>query len=407
VRAAPRHPSALLLVALLGILGAMASRAGRAAEYRGGERVDLSGSFDDALFAAGGRLRGDFDSADDVFLAGGEVVSAGRTREALYVGAGSVELEEARARTGAIAGGDVSVAQAEFRDLLLAGGSVRLQQSAVQDDLVMAGGDLRIDGCRIGGSVTLGGGRIYLGSEVGGDSRVSGGDVVLGGRFAGDVSVSARRLTLGPRVVIEGNLTHAVHELEISPQAQIRGRTLALPPQRPHELGWGPFGLLGGILVCLGSLVVAPLLAALLPGEADRARQRIRGRFWESLGRGTLTGLLAPVLLGLLLLSFVATPIALAALPFLLAAGVLGWSFAAFAVGDQLRRWRRPRAAAQALASRAQHFGWTALACVVLGLLLCVPLLGALLWLIALLVGLGAVVSRSLELIRTSGAGPS
>lgn len=363
-------------------------------ELREGDTLRLSGKVDENLFAAGREIEADFDSTDDAFLAAGKILFRARTREGLFLVGGDLSLREAGAGLAVVAGGAVAVAESRFRELVVAGGDVRLESAAVADDLVAAGGKITLSRATvIGDSLVAGGGQITFEGRAGGNARFAAGEVTLAGTVDGNVDVRAGTLRVGPTAVIDGNLTHSTNRIEISPQARIRGQVVALPGPDPRD--WEGFGWLGTftlILFALGSCLVPPLLALLFPGVTDRAHGRLRDRFWESLGKGFLVFLLVPVALALLLVSLLGTPVALAALPFAGALGLLAWTVEARAVGHQVRLWTRRGAADVAPLTARPRFGWTLLGSFVILLVLWVPFLGFLFCSVLFLSALGALV---------------
>lgn len=242
--------------------------------FRSGETINLSGGFDDTLFAAGGKVDLQIRSTDDAYVAGGEVLFTG------------VEVE----------------------DLITAAGNLRLSKTSIKDDLVAAGGKVELD----------------AETTVGGSALIAGQSIKLAGRIDGDLRIYAETIELEPSAVIVGNLIYAAENFKRADGARIDG-TITADPIKKSKASPGFPGIFGGLLFVLGALLVAPTLMVLFPRTITQAQGMIATRFWETIGIGTVCVLSIPVLWLLTLFSVVGTPLALAAIPFLIAACFLAW----------------------------------------------------------------------------------
>jgi cytoskeletal protein CcmA (bactofilin family) len=362
-------------LAVTAVLGSLLFRSPlRAAELRSGENLSMTGEFTDNLYVSGGHIRCDVQSTDDVFIAGGEISFTGRTRENLWFAGGDLTLEKAEARDAILAGGKLMLTNTHFREIVAAGGQIQLRQVQLEDDLIALGGEILVDGD----------------STVKGSSLIAGGKVTLAGHFVGDVQVSASQLQIGPTAVIDGTLTHKTESLEISPSAKVVGKIVAMPAQTSSG-SKKAFGIAMAILLALGGLLVAPIVGLFFSRLADRADVQIRSRFWENLGRGLVAILFIPVILLLLFSSVLGVPLALAALPFVIAILILAWSVALFSLALWLR-FRISKHLPESLLSKQQRFSWTLLASFVVALIFMIPVIGQICALLVLLVGLGALL---------------
>jgi hypothetical protein len=201
------------------------------------------------------------------------------------------------------------------------------------------------------------------------------------------VLVRARSVEVGSRAVIGGDVVfETLNEPQIEPGATLQGRqTVTLPRPGPRD-GWGIAQALGTIVLFgLGAGVLAGvILLAVGPRFIEDAVARMRAAPGGSLLAGLGVFVLVPLAAFLLMVTVIGLPIGLVmllALPLLwLTASVM----AAFGLADWLLN--RPRREASLTMRLVQLL----VGVVVLTLIGLIPVVGPLVWLIALLLGLGA-----------------
>lgn len=296
--------------------------------------------------------------------------------------------------TSASFGRDVVVAEGErlVGDLLAFGGNVHLMPGAVVDGNVMTiGSAVTVEG-RVEGDVVAMGGRVTLQS-----SAAVIGDLIV----FGDLTRERGALVRGS--VIEG-LEAAAHfpgitRATVVPPRQGPGPSTEPAPAAPT--GPVPTAVRGstGLGRSLGVLVVAVLMAALLatllPGALHRTSDVMRTNWGLSLGIGALTVVLAV----LLTVVFAVLVLVCVGLPLLVVLGVaflggtlLGWAAAGQIVGQFLAprlRVHRPTPLVE-----------TVLGTTVITIATMVPCLGPALGLGLLCWGLGGAVLGNTETLR-------
>ncbi len=254
-------------------------------------------------------------------------------------------------------GGTITVAEDETVEGMTAVGGTITVDGTVDGDLTAVAGDIRITG-DVTGDVTAAGGSITLVGDVGGDMSAFGGGVHLaenssvGQRFesgAGDVSihgvvggdarVQADNLRIGPTADIGGNLEHATRSLSLSNDASVLGEIQSVDrieftqivPVHMDVPGWA-FPMYGFVI----NLVLGSILLLLLPRFSYGMVERILDTPLFSLLIGALTMFVAPVLIGLLLITIIGIPIALLGLLILVIALWAGTVYGGFAIGAAL-----------------------------------------------------------------------
>ncbi|GAM98072.1 hypothetical protein U91I_01702 [alpha proteobacterium U9-1i] len=359
-----------------------------AVELRSGNDVQLNGTFSDLAFAAGDNVSLSLTTTDDLAAAGGEVAARDAIMDDVF-----------------LFGGDISFISSTARDLFAAGGEIDVLSGTIADDVVAAGGRVKLAReARVDGAVVVAGREITIEAPVGAGLRAAGGSISLNTNVNGDVYLDGGTIVIGPDTHITGTLTHRGRRVELAPDAQIDGQIVALTPRA--EPDYKRLAQVAGWLalsVSLGFLLLGAVVALAMPRLMNETAAIARRRPLSMLGLGFLIFLLAPIIFLFLIVSVLGL-----ALGFLLAAiyavlWPLALAGAAYALGMLIRTRVRPLAAPTPGAGA--RLMWSAIGLVLLVLVGLIPFLGSLVWLLAFLVGLGAVsVEASRALARTPAA---
>jgi cytoskeletal protein CcmA (bactofilin family) len=376
-----RSLSLLALVTLVaGVAGGPASA--RAFDARHGDVVTLGPeeTVEGRVVLAGQRVTLAGKVHGDAVAAGRHVVIRGTVSGDLYVAGEDVEILGVVEGNVHAAGGTVRIESRVGRSAWLAGRQVTLTPEAtVAEDLAGGAEQLRIEGT-VGRDVDVGGRELYVSGSVGRHlaAWTEGGLVDRTARIGGD---------LHGRVPRDG-------ALRIAEGAAIAGpRDVTVHPEMAAEhhegrAGWnvfrGFFGLLAALLVALLALRFAPRAIPASPHDAAEV-----GRW---MGVGFVLLVTVPAACFFVALTLFGIPLALMTFSAYLAACYLASIAVAVLLG---RRILRPGAGA------GRFLGATALGWLVLFVVGLVPVLGAAVRFLALLVGLGALYAT----VRASRAG--
>jgi len=326
--------------------------------WAAGASVTVRGQVAQDIWAAGAIVDINANAGTDVWAAGSRVSVAGRIGEALNVTGAEVDITARVGGRARVAGAQVSVSP----DALL-------------------NGDLRAAGALI----------TFLGRS-GADVSLSGAEVTFDGQTTGDVIIRAQEVRIGEAASIGGDLEiYSDQKPDIARQAQIGGRLVSLGLE---DADWPDGEGFPGLLMVL----VAPLIFAvsafilgllavwLARGAVEQTIDTFVERPGGSLVRGIIT--LLALLLGAALMAaaVVGLPLGVALLftvPVLMLSGLAS---AALSLGEWIaNRAGEPRSA-------GGRIGLLALGMAALTLAGLIPVLGAVLVLLAILIGLGAVV---------------
>lgn len=251
----------LALFATLALAGPVA-----AGEFRSEQSVTVAEgeSIDDDLYVAAGIVNIDGTVNGDATIAGGTVTVSGTVTGSLNVGGGTVDVTGDVTGAVRVSAGTVRIAGSVGRDVVAFGGNVTIDSSAaVAGDVAGGVGMLVIDGA-IGGDVMAGAGTMRITGTVDGALDVSVGELTIdsGAVVGGDVAyVSSREANIADDAQIGGDVTRE------EPAVGTDGDGGAIVPDNPIVTYLGV--LLGMLLLGWGMLAVRPRLTL---GSADVLR---------------------------------------------------------------------------------------------------------------------------------------
>jgi len=323
------------------------------------------------------------------------------------------------------AGASVSVRGTVLKDVWAAGAIVDVA-AAAGADVWAAGSRVRISG-RVGGMLSVSGAEVDIAARVTGDTRVAGAQVVVApnavligplraagavvrfdgsggsgvdlsgaevtfnGETTGDVTIRAQKVRIGDNASIGGDLEiYSEEKPDIAQTAQIGGRLVSLGlDDADWPDGEGFPGLLMALLTPLIVALSAFLLGLLFVWRARGAVEQTIDTFVERPGGALLRGLLTLLALtlgaALLVAVLIGFPLGLAMLLTVPAILILGFTSAGLSVGEWIgNRAGEPRSA-------GGRIGLMALGIAVLMLAALIPFAGAIIVLVAVLMGLGAL----------------
>jgi len=271
---------------------------------------------------------------------------------------------------------------------VVAGGNVDIDQP-VEGNLYVAGGNVSIN-APVTGHARIAGGDVTVKSSIGGKLAIAGGNVHIDSPVAGNVTVSGGTLELGPNARIAGKLDFRGGHLEQDPAAQVIGGVTRTQHAR-HKLDTGPFK--GGWVVramwTLGLMLLAAIIAGALPGPAKRMQEELRVRPWLAALFGIMALIIIPIAAVIVMITIIGIPVGLLAILGYVGLLLVGYVATAVLVsGLMLDRYK-----SEAATRTAWRVGAAVLAMLVISTLAHVPLVGGFLALVALVMGVGAIVA--------------
>lgn len=265
------------------------------------------------------------------------------------------------------------------------------QPKEPSDVLLRVGAPAEIaPGQRVGTLVALGADAIVAGT-VAQDLVVINGNATVSGEVLGMVTVVGGRLDLAPGARIGGDVSLVQSELTLAPGASIAGQV-----SRSSAIAWGWgagwfFWLSTSVFIIACGLLFAAVGGRQLAGAASVMHTRPGSSVVSAL----IVWIGLPALAVLAFVTLVGIPIGLAVMFFALPAlWFLGYLVAGTELGALIGRWR-------GALGRADHpYAAAALGLLLLQLVAFIPWFGAVIALLAGLWGAGALVLRSLRVLR-------
>lgn len=256
-----------------------------------GDVVEISGTVNGDVLAAGGQILIDGTVNGDLLATGGSIVLSGNVSQ------------DAR-----LAGGQISVSGTVGRNLTVAGGNVELaNNSSVEGGILAAGGN------------------ISLLSPVGGDVLAAAGNLVIANQIAGDLEAYVGQLRLTSKAKIDGDLTYTEdtaasidREATVSGSTRVKAVPVAIEdaeqvqkPIRQFTQMLVRVRLAAHFFSFLAALLIGLIMLKLFPNYMKSTNQRIITKPWASLGLGFVTLVITPILAFTLVFTIIAMPIGL------------------------------------------------------------------------------------------------
>ncbi len=325
--------------------------------YAWGRTIDIAGTVNGDVICAGQNVTITGSVTGDVICAGQNVHISGRV-------AGSVR----------VAGQDVSLSGSINHNVGAIGQNITLESSGqVNSDTSIAGQDLTLNG------------------SIGRDLAAAGSTVTLNGKIGRNVQSANEQLNIGSTANIAGNLTYtSKNTLSKASGAHIGGIVAhKQPPQKASHVHYG--ALIGGSIwfafyLLIAGLVTAMALVFLLPQMFHRSTQVAIDKPGKTFLIGFVSGIVDPVVIGILLFTVIGIPLGLLALLVWLVIVILSGPFAAYYTGRLL------------MLKSTNALLIMLVGAIVLMILYFVPFLGALVSIVAVCFGLGIIVSHIIHL---------
>jgi hypothetical protein len=261
--------------------------------------------------------------------------------------------------------------------LLLCAGPASASTAGSPDDaIVVVSGPAVVDAGHAVEGVFVVDGDARIDGEVDGDVWVLAGDARISGRIEGDLVTASGRAELLPGAEVAGDLLYGDEEPVVSPRATVEGDISDEGwSDVPDALPWiGAFAL--WLAVTVSSLVLGVLLILLAPRAADAVAEQARTRLGLAIAVGVGVFVVLPVAGVAAAISLIGLPLGIGILLALLPLGAVAYVTSAHALGSMILR-EQDRIVAF-LAGLA-----------ILRAAALIPVLGVLVWIAAVIVGLG------------------
>lgn len=255
--------------------------------------------------------------------------------------------------------------------------------AAGSDDRIVVVGDVVVDRGQTAGDVVVANGDVTVRGKVDGDIVVGDGDVTIRGKVGGDVVTFAGTAILGRRAHVEGDVVYGDKRPQIASGSKVDGDIKKIDA---GDVGLGVH-IAVWAAVTLSTFVLGLLLLLLFPKAADAFARTLKAKTGMAALTGVLAFLLLPVIGVALLLTILGIPLGAGVLLAVLPLYGLAYTVSAFAIGRLILK-KSPRIVAFLVGL------------VLLRGLAIVPFLGPVVWVVATILGLGALLLTALRARR-------
>jgi len=263
-----------------------------------------------------------------------------------------------------------------------------LSGEADDDAIVVINGDVHVGRSETANGIFIVSGDARIDGRVDGDVVLVAGDALIRGRVDGNVATIAGHARLLRKARVDGDLIYGDERPQVAPRAVVAGYT--------EKVGWNDsLGLLPFVAafafwlaVSISTAILGVLLLLLAPRAADAAVTQSQSRFWTAvgLGAGVLIGL--PLVAAVAAITLVGLPMAVGIALALLPLAAVAYVTAALALGRVMVKPPTSR-----IVAFLAGLG-------ILRVAALLPVLGGLVWLGAVVVGLG-LLTAALTAART------
>lgn len=332
---------------------------------------------------------------ENYFAAGETVTLAGTVNGDAYMAGGNVNVEGTVNGDLLAAGGVVNVRGTVLQDVRVIGGQVNIT-GTIGGNITVTGGSVIVsDNAEITGSLVAAGGSITILAPVGKSITAGAGQLTIANVVSGNVLAGVGELSLTPNSEIGGNLTYySENNAELQSGATISGKVQHLQPpvteKKTNEAAQAAKQAVNSLYVIwqlislVSAFVIGTLLIMFVPTFTKRTVETINKRPGLTLGIGLLTIIITPVLVLFLLSTIIGIPLGIMLLFVYIALMYLAKIPVALYIGEKVLGYANLKKSSQLLS--------LLVGLIIYGLLHFIPVIGALVGVIVLLMGIGSWV---------------
>jgi hypothetical protein len=243
-------------------------------------------------------------------------------------------------------------------------------------------GDVLVDRGETTKDVVVADGNVSVRGTVDGNLIVADGDVAIRGHVTGKVVTLAGQAVLGRRAQVDGDVVYADNKPVVASGAQVGGEVKKF---KPDDISGGAVGGALGLTfavwlaVTISVLILGLILLALFPTPADAVARAAKARTGRAALVGLLTFFVIPIAGFIALITVVGIPLGAGLLLAVLPLYALAYTAGAFAIGRRVRE-------------KGGRIVTFLIGLAILRVLALVPFLGGLVWFLATILGLGALI---------------
>jgi len=192
---------------------------------------------------------------------------------------------------------------------------------------------------------------IEEGAVVSGDVSLIGSNLDLSGQVNGDLNLVAGTSIIADSAVIMGDINQTYHQIQVSPNAQIRGltNTFVFPSRSGTSSLFSISDLFKWVrpsrIAAIQAIritfwvIIAVLILGLFPDPTSRVIAAIRSNLIPAIGVGIISLFIFPVVALILIITICLSPIGIILLFAIAISYIWGWITISFMLGIQLTSW--------------------------------------------------------------------
>jgi len=363
----------ITLTISLGILSALAFVGVASAQsFRSGDTITVPSNetVNSMLFAGGNNINIAGTVNGDVYCAGQTVTISGTINGDVFCAGQTIVV------SGKIDG-----------DTRLAGNTVTLSNS-VTGSATIGTQTLVIDkNAKISRDLLGGANSLTINGEVGRDMLAGSTNIIVNGKIARNLKGGAENITIGSSGYIGGNVEYiGQNDPVVSSGGKIVGTITRTTPKNERTAStYAPIAFTVGFFIygLIAMMIVALVLIGLFPRIFNEAVEGTMKKPGMTFLTGLVAAVVVPILVGLLLVSFVGIPLAILVLLVWFVVMIISGPFTAYLLGKLL------------LPKAKQPVGIMALGAAVLFVSYFIPIIGFFTLFAAYLFGMGMVLNRA------------
>jgi cytoskeletal protein CcmA (bactofilin family) len=336
------------------------------------------------IYAAGATVRTSAPIEGDFLAVGGKVVVDQPVKGDVTLAGGSIDVRAPVGDDVRAAGGDVSMESTIGGELFATAGTLAITKTAhISNGASLFGGAITIDG-KIDGPLRVDAQKVTLNGEVTGDARLTAADIELGpnARITGTLRYSGPDdIRRAEGAEIGGAITRGERE---SAMAERSNRGPGREWNRHMEFGGPPWMAWGPVFFAL--LACSAVFLLVFPGFSQRAADTVKDAPGLALVLGFAAVLGVPTLAGLLFITLLGIPLAIAVLALFPALLLMGYVVGILFISRRVQVAMRM----ESPGSLGVRLGFFALVLVLILLTGSLPFVGPLVMACITLFGLGA-----------------
>ncbi|MGA8515363.1 MAG: hypothetical protein WB821_11435 [Burkholderiaceae bacterium] len=352
-----------------------------------------------------------FPISGNIYAAGGNVHPTAAVDGDFVAAGGRVVVDQPIKGDVTLTGGSITVRSSIGDDVRAAGGDVRIE-SAVSGEVFIAAGNITLTkDARIARAATLYAGNVTVDGKIDGPLKIGAQKILLNGELLGDVHLNAEQIELGPNTKINGSLRYpASADLKKADSAIISGAiTRAMPEETPSSnmqyrewhrgmQGHGPMWM-GSVFTFFSLLACAAVLQLVFPFFWAKAADTIKTSAGQAIAIGLGSLLVAPLLAAFLFITILGIPLGIVVMMLYPALLLVGYLVGIFFIAQRAQLAIRK----DAPTSFPVAIGIYALTLLAVMLLVRLPFVGPLALILIAILGTGACV---IEMNRRRKTGP-